>query len=447
MPRAASTPGAGPAGLRSTVAGMDPVSRTSAGPASSRAGSGRLRHGWSSWWGEAIESARDRNARGWYLGAAFGLCYQAISLYAVWSDGSSLGNRIAATLLLVPLFAGFALIPPLVWRKPLADRAIAFGLYGAYSLIFFAFLGSAAFWLWVLVAVVAVVAFEEALIVIPVVVVLAGVPLVYGATTGFADSSAFASILIFSVAAMMFGMNQQIRAVRELRQAQGEIARLAVVEERARFSRDMHDVLGHSLTVVTVKSELARRLVRRDPAEAEKEIADIERLARSALTDLRAAVAGYREMSLATELAVAQAALAAANIEAHVPASADVVDPRYRELFGWVLREGITNVIRHSGAHNCWVELGPLRMRVEDDGRGADADGGGGRARGGVGVDSVASPECETAARGLAGAGSGRIGGSGLPGLRQRAAEYGARLTCGVRDCGGFFLDVRADAT
>ena len=223
---------------------------------------------------------------------------------------------------------------------------------------------------------------------------------------------------------MMFGLNRQMRTVRELRQAQSEVARLAVVEERARFSRDMHDVLGHSLTVVTVKSELARRLVSLDPARAEAEIADIERLSRGALADLRAAVAGYREMSLSTELAAAQTALAAADIEAHLPRNGEIVRPQFRQLFGWVLREGVTNVIRHSGAENCWVELTEDSLVVSDDGRGAGMVGL-------VGAD--AAPLAQR-------------GGNGLDGLGARAREAGARIVAGPSIHGGFQLSVRKAA-
>ena len=102
----------------------------------------------------------------------------------------------------------------------------------------------------------------------------------------------------------------------ELAQAQRTIAELAVKAERSRFARDLHDILGHSLTVLTVKAELAGRLVALDPERAEREIGEVEALARQALADVRAAVAGYREVSLPGELASARAALEAAGIVA-----------------------------------------------------------------------------------------------------------------------------------
>jgi two-component system sensor histidine kinase DesK len=223
---------------------------------------------------------------------------------------------------------------------------------------------------------------------------------------------------------MMSAFARQLDALRRLRNAQGEIARLAVIEERARFSRDMHDVLGHSLTVVTVKSELARKLIPVDPDRAVEEIADIERLSRSALADLRAAVAGYREMSLSTELAAAQAGLAAADIHAHLPRNGEEVDPELRELFGWVLREGVTNVIRHSGSRNCWVTVGPESLDIEDDGRGPQGSG-----LEPAPVGSEVSPSAP--------------GGSGLAGLSARAAQVGARIAVGSGPRGGTLLTVR----
>jgi two-component system sensor histidine kinase DesK len=242
--------------------------------------------------------------------------------------------------------------------------------------------------------------------------------------TGTFDDSWFVALITFSLGSMMFAFARQIESFRRLKQAQGEIARLAVIEERARFSRDMHDVLGHSLTVVTVKSELAQRLVALDPAKAEAEIADIERLSRSALADLRAAVAGYRQMSLSTELAAAQAGLAAADIQAHLPRNGEDVDPQLRELFGWVLREAVTNVIRHSGSRNCWVSVDRDSLDIEDDGRGL----------GPVAADGPADTAREPVARG-----------NGLDGLVDRARNAGARILIGPSERGGLRLTVRKE--
>ena len=116
------------------------------------------------------------------------------------------------------------------------------------------------------------------------------------------------------------------------------------------MARDLHDILGHSLTVITVKAELAGRLMDADPARARAEVADLERLSRDALMDVRRAVEGFRELTLPGELARARESLRSAGIEADLPGSAEVVPSDMREVFAWAVREGVTNVIRHSGA-------------------------------------------------------------------------------------------------
>ena len=150
--------------------------------------------------------------------------------------------------------------------------------------------------------------------------------------------------------------------------AHEENARLAVDDERTRFARDLHDILGHSLTVITVKAELAQKLLDVDVERARDEIAELERLSRDALTDVRRAVEGYRDITLPGELVRARAALTAAEIVADLPHSADDVPSDLRELFAWTIREGVTNVIRHSGATHCEVRLTPTRAEVLDDG-------------------------------------------------------------------------------
>nr|WP_241728651.1 sensor histidine kinase [Nocardioides zeae] len=145
---------------------------------------------------------------------------------------------------------------------------------------------------------------------------------------------------------------------------------IALVAERERVARDVHDVLGHSLTVVVAKAELAERLVDLDPERAKAEIASIRSLSREALGEVRATVSGLRVARLGDELASAREALTAADIVADVPSDPDVVDPRRRIVVAWVLREAVTNVVRHSGASRCTVELGDARLAVSDDGRG-----------------------------------------------------------------------------
>ena len=157
---------------------------------------------------------------------------------------------------------------------------------------------------------------------------------------------------------MMAAFARTTAAMNQLRATQAQLEELAVERERGRVARDIHDILGHSLTVITVKSELAGRLVEADPARAKAEIAEVEALARGALADVRATVAGVRGVTVSGELAAARSALAAAGIAAELPSSTDTVPAERRELAGWVVREGVTNVLRHSAASVCRITLG-----------------------------------------------------------------------------------------
>jgi two-component system, NarL family, sensor histidine kinase DesK len=169
---------------------------------------------------------------------------------------------------------------------------------------------------------------------------------------------------------------------------------LTLAAERDRMARDVHDVLGHSLTVVTVKAELAERLVTIDPARAQAELAEIQTLTRQALSEIRATVAGLRVVRLSDELAGATSALSDAGISVDLPEDPDVVDPHCREVLAWALRESVTNVVRHSAATRCQIELGDRWVRVEDNG---------------VGIGD-------------------RAEGSGLRGLRERVAAAGGHV-------------------
>ncbi|MFG2041190.1 sensor histidine kinase [Dactylosporangium sp. NPDC048998] len=220
---------------------------------------------------------------------------------------------------------------------------------------------------------------------------------------------------VMVAALAVWGVTRLVQRNAQLAEAREEITQLAVAAERNRFARDLHDLLGHSLTVVSVKSELAGRLVQLAPERAEAELADIQRLVRQALADVRAAVAGYREMSLATELALARSALDAAGIEADVPVTGEEVDPQRQELFAWVVREGVTNVVRHSDAKHCWIRLGHATVEISDDGRGPTGDGPG--------------------------------AGHGLDGLRERLDAAGGALSVGRREGGGFLLRATASAS
>ncbi len=203
-----------------------------------------------------------------------------------------------------------------------------------------------------------------------------------------------------------------VEANQQLGQAREQIARLAVGEERLRFARDLHDLLGHSLSVIALKSELAGRLIKNTPGLAAHEIEDIEKVSRDALREVREAVTGYRQPTLAAELAGAHEALTAAGIGYHVDQDHVPLPPAVEAVLAWTVREGVTNVMRHSQAKRCSVRIinkdGYATAEVIDDGRG-----------------------------GTPGAGSG------LRGLEERVRERGGTLTAEALPHEGFRLRVR----
>ncbi len=182
------------------------------------------------------------------------------------------------------------------------------------------------------------------------------------------------------VAFVTFGVRRAFESNRELAETRVELARLAAENERIRSARDLHDLLGHSLTTITVKAGLARQLGAADPARSQQEIAEVEELARRSLADVRAAVTSYRDVSLAGELATGRELLRAAGITADLPRAVDAVEPSNQELFGWVVREGLTNVVRHAHASSCSVRLSPCSVEIVDDGVGGNGASGNGLA-------------------------------------------------------------------
>ena len=202
----------------------------------------------------------------------------------------------------------------------------------------------------------------------------------------------------------------------QLSSARAELAQVAVTAERARFARDLHDLLGHSLSVIAIKAELAGRLLPGSPSQAAVEVSELEAVARQALGEVREAVSGYRQPTLEEELAGARVALSAAGIDVSFSGPGSVgLDPSIEAVLAWTVREGATNVIRHSGASRCAVRvsagdgLQAASVEVIDDGAGNGGD---------------------------------PTNGNGLTGLRERARAVRGRLEAGSIADGGFRLVV-----
>ncbi|MFE2284049.1 sensor histidine kinase [Streptomyces sp. NPDC059443] len=185
----------------------------------------------------------------------------------------------------------------------------------------------------------------------------------------------------------MIGVRAMIRTTIELREARATVAQLAANEERLRMARDLHDLLGHSLSLITLKSELAGRMLPDQPEAAARQVADIEQVSRQALVDVREAVSGYRRATLPGELAGARTALTAAGILADLPSDcAEEFPEEIESALAWALREAITNVVRHSGAKRCTVSLATTQtlagrmaeLTVTDDGAGGPSVAGNG---------------------------------------------------------------------
>ena len=213
---------------------------------------------------------------------------------------------------------------------------------------------------------------------------------------------------------------RQVATVAELRAAREALARRAVAEERLRFARDLHDLLGHSLSLITLKNELAARILPSAPERAAKEIREAEAVARRALREVREAVAGYRQPTLGEELIRAAEMLAAAGIACRIENRAGLLPKPVEAVLAWVVREGTTNVIRHSRARHCAIRLARdsevVSAEVSDDGRAAFSA-----------ADRIGN----------------RMSGSGLSGLAERVAEVaGAAFEAGPLPKGGFRLRV-----
>ena len=230
-------------------------------------------------------------------------------------------------------------------------------------------------------------------------------------------SALFTIVLASVTTILMVWAVGTYRRIQEEREEMGHIT--AIAEERLRIARDLHDLLGHNLSLIALKSELARRLIAVAPERAQSEIADIESVARTALQEVRETVASYRRPTLVGELRGAREILAAAGIAYTVAGDDRIAEgqpPAFEEALAWAVREGVTNVIRHSRAKHCNVLLlrdaAAARLTISDDGAAAAPP------------DDLSSPPQE---------------GNGLLGLAERIAaldgscDYGPQSTSGYR--------------
>jgi signal transduction histidine kinase/DNA-binding NarL/FixJ family response regulator len=242
-----------------------------------------------------------------------------------------------------------------------------------------------------------------------------------------------ATFLVGVVGCLVIALSWAVTTTRALHAARAENARLAVEAERLRIARDLHDLLGHDLAHIALKSDLAEALVPTAPDEATAAMREVGDAARAALQELRATVAGYRQPTLASELRAARALLAAAGISYRFEGPSLAVPPATEAVLAWAVREGVTNVIKHSRARHCTIRVidqaGTVGIEVVDDGRGARREGA-----------ALSSAAAVSAAVGRTG------GGHGLAGLHERVAALGGQCGAGPGPEGGFRLFVLVPA-
>ncbi|MEV0151515.1 MULTISPECIES: histidine kinase [unclassified Nonomuraea] len=254
---------------------------------------------------------------------------------------------------------------------------------------------------------------------------------------------------------MVYALVRLVRVTSDLEQARAELAEAAVMRERLRISRDLHDGLGRSLTAIALKGDLAGRLMERDPAAARGEVGELVRVAREAAQDVRRVARGYRELSLTGEANRGAALLESAGVGCQVHL-ADVTLPRAsEEALAWAVREAVTNVLRHSAATTCTISTsvreGAVRLEVTNDGvpvapEAPAAPGDGVPGEGELAGDALAGDGLVgggSAGDGLAGRG---LAGGGLTGLEERAAHAGGTLLAARTPAGGFRLTMEVPA-
>jgi two-component system sensor histidine kinase DesK len=333
----------------------------------------------------APDGAVPRLMRG--VAAGVWLVYVAIPLRAVFGNGHSVlytaGAVALATVFAVIYLALIVMWIP-TWDGPSWATETVFGVLFAIALAATVVYGTVAITMWIFVSSAAAWGIREQRRALRVLGVTAACYLVLGLTSHLNTRDYLLNLLpIVLVGTLVTGFRSRIVLTRQLTQAREEVMRLAASEERLRLARDMHDLTGQSLSTITLKSELAARLLARLPEGPERdravdEIEQVAAVSRQTLGDIRQAISGYRRPTLAVEIITARNALESAGITSHddpgLTLASGTFDPDAEAALAWCLREAVANVIRHSEAENCHIELtrrfDTVSLKVRDDGRG-----------------------------------------------------------------------------
>jgi two-component system sensor histidine kinase DesK len=356
---------------------------------------------------------RPLDGRGWFevIGA---LVLAALVCWHVSSRelGSRTAPWLALSLILVLGIALFA-VGGANWIAILAVTAAAFGRYSQTPVP--AFIGAAA---------------------------CGAAGLIVSVVNGYQFGLTLAATVIAPLGGLFaYSAGRRADTLNMLRRTRAELARAAVAEERLRIARDLHDLLGHSLSLITLKAELAGRVIGADPDRAAREIAELELVARQSLSDVREAVAGFRQPDLAGELVAARQLLEAAGIASEISAAgARDLPQEVDAALAWAVREGTTNVVRHSKATYVAIRVtsgaATVTAEISDNGPAA--------AEAGPGAGAGTPAALTTGPDGRATASRARPGfpGSGLAGLAERVRRLGGELAAGVVEPQGFLLRV-----
>jgi two-component system, NarL family, sensor histidine kinase DesK len=264
--------------------------------------------------------------------------------------------------------------------------------------------------------------------------------LIVSIVNGYQSGLTVAATIIAPLAGLFaYSAGRRADTLNMLRRTRAELARAAVAEERLRIARDLHDLLGHSLSLITLKAELAGRVIGADPDRAAREIAELELVARQSLSDVREAVAGFRQPDLAGELVAARQLLDAAGIASEISTAVTTDLPQDVDAaLAWAVREGTTNVVRHSKATHVAIRVtssaAAATAEISDDGPAAAEPG----SPAGTPAALTAGPD------GRAAASRTRLvfAGSGLAGLAERVRSLGGELAAGAVEPHGFLLRV-----